>query len=69
MSPKEEKKQEAKQREVSDAELQKVAGGGRGLAEVITKKKRTIRLLDAELTGVTGGAGGVIREKAPRKKR
>ncbi len=69
MSPKEEKKQEEKQREVSDAELQKVAGGALRLKEAGVGRIVKRKALDVELTGVTGGTGGVILEKVARKKR
>jgi len=69
MKPQEEKKQEEKQREVSDAELQKVAGGAaRRVALVERRKVNKVKVLDVELTGVTGGTGEVLK-KAARKKR
>jgi len=68
MKPQEEKKQEEKQREVSDAELQKVAGGTVRIAKEVPDRKRKVRLLDVELTGVTGGTGGVVLKKAAKKR-
>jgi len=68
MKPQEEKKQEEKQREVSDAELEKVAGGAARRKVAIVERRPKRRVLDVELTGVTGGTGQVLK-RAARKKR
>jgi hypothetical protein len=64
MSPEKEKKQEEKQQKISDAELEKVSGG----AMRAKRKVAAIKVLDEELTGIAGGAGGKLVERAMKKK-
>ena len=67
MNPQEEKKQEEKQREIPDAELQKVTGGAARRKLAVARRLKE-KVSDVELTGVTGGTGQVLK-RAARKRR